>query len=142
MHRARGPAASYSPLTAMKTPVCLLLALCALSACTTTHSTQPGSLATYRLNRLGEKKTATVTLASGERLRAEHARVEGDTLRSRLELELREPLAGGGGLVHLRSFVSGDEGDVLDPEAVREDVRNRHVSPEAAGTHSPPMSIP
>jgi acyl dehydratase len=39
---------------------------------------------------------------------------EGDTLRSRLELELREPLQEGGGLVHLRSLVSNDEGQVLD----------------------------
>ena len=39
---------------------------------------------------------------------------EGDTLRSRLELELREPLQEGGGLVHLRSLVSSDEGEVLD----------------------------
>jgi acyl dehydratase len=39
---------------------------------------------------------------------------EGDTLRSRLELEAREPLEGGGGLVHLRSVVSSDAGDVLD----------------------------
>jgi acyl dehydratase len=39
---------------------------------------------------------------------------EGDTLRSRLELELREPLADGGGLVHLRSLVRSDDGDVLD----------------------------
>jgi len=39
---------------------------------------------------------------------------EGDTLRSRLELELREPLDGGGGLVHLRSIVSNADGDVLD----------------------------
>jgi len=43
---------------------------------------------------------------------------EGDTLRSTLELERKEPLAGGGGLVHLRSRVKADrEGgaqDVLD----------------------------
>jgi acyl dehydratase len=49
---------------------------------------------------------------------------EGDTLRSRLELERREPLPQGGGLVHLRSLVSGGDtqptssagtgGDVLD----------------------------
>ena len=43
---------------------------------------------------------------------------EGDTLRSRLELERAESLAGGGGLVHLRSRVRADrEGgseDVLD----------------------------
>ena len=39
---------------------------------------------------------------------------EGDTLRSRLELELREDLPHGGGLVHLRSIVSTGEGDVLD----------------------------
>jgi acyl dehydratase len=39
---------------------------------------------------------------------------EGDTLRSRLELELREELHDGGGLVHVRSIVSNDEGDVLD----------------------------
>ena len=39
---------------------------------------------------------------------------EGDTLRSKLELELREPLEDGGGLVHLRSIVSNAEGDVLD----------------------------
>ena len=39
---------------------------------------------------------------------------EGDTLRSRLELELRESLPDGGGLVHLRSIVSNDEGEVLD----------------------------
>ena len=39
---------------------------------------------------------------------------EGDTLRSRLELELREEFPDGGGLVHLRSVVSNDEGEVLD----------------------------
>ncbi|MEA2281902.1 MAG: hypothetical protein QOK21_2509 [Solirubrobacteraceae bacterium] len=44
---------------------------------------------------------------------------EGDTLRSRLELEGREPLSSGGGLAHLRSRVraigeDGDERDVLD----------------------------
>jgi acyl dehydratase len=39
---------------------------------------------------------------------------EGDTLRSRLALEAREPLPRGGELVHLRSLVSNDEGDVLD----------------------------
>jgi acyl dehydratase len=43
---------------------------------------------------------------------------EGDTLRSRIELERREPLPGGGGLVHLRSRVSaargGAESEVLD----------------------------
>jgi acyl dehydratase len=39
---------------------------------------------------------------------------EGDTLRSRLELELREELHDGGGLVHVRSIVGNDEGDVLD----------------------------
>jgi acyl dehydratase len=39
---------------------------------------------------------------------------EGDTLRSKLELELREPLEDGGGLVHLRSIVSNADGDVLD----------------------------
>ena len=39
---------------------------------------------------------------------------EGDTLRSRLELELRQPLPGDGGLVHLRSVVSNDGGEVLD----------------------------
>jgi acyl dehydratase len=45
---------------------------------------------------------------------------EGDTLRSRLELERREPLAGGGGLLHLRSRVSatrvgsGEDAEVLD----------------------------
>ena len=43
---------------------------------------------------------------------------EGDTLRSRIELERREPLPGGGGLAHLRSRVSaardGEESDVLD----------------------------
>jgi acyl dehydratase len=45
---------------------------------------------------------------------------EGDTLRSRLELERREPLPGGGGLLHLRSRVGavraadGEEADVLD----------------------------
>ena len=39
---------------------------------------------------------------------------EGDTLRSKLELELREPLADGGGLVHLRSLVSNADGEVLD----------------------------
>ncbi len=65
----------------MKPPVCLLLTLCALSACTTTYSTQPGTPHAYRLGRLGEKRAATITLSSGERLRAEHARVEGDTLR-------------------------------------------------------------
>ncbi len=39
---------------------------------------------------------------------------EGDTLRSRIELERREPLPGGGGLLHLRSRVSSEEADVLD----------------------------
>jgi acyl dehydratase len=40
---------------------------------------------------------------------------EGDTLRSRLELERAEPLEGGGGLVHLRSRVRADrEGDAHD----------------------------
>lgn len=39
---------------------------------------------------------------------------EGDTLRSKLELELRDELPGGGGLVHLRSVVSSDDGEVLD----------------------------
>jgi len=39
---------------------------------------------------------------------------EGDTLRSRLELELLESLPDGGGLVHLRSVVSNDGGEVLD----------------------------
>ena len=45
---------------------------------------------------------------------------EGDTLRSRIELERGEPLPGGGGLLHLRSRVGaaraggGDEEDVLD----------------------------
>ena len=39
---------------------------------------------------------------------------EGDTLRSRIEVERREPLPGGGGLLHLRSHVSGEESDVLD----------------------------
>jgi acyl dehydratase len=45
---------------------------------------------------------------------------EGDTLHSRIELERREPLPGGGGLVHLRSRVSAvrdgedDEAEVLD----------------------------
>ena len=39
---------------------------------------------------------------------------EGDTLRSRLELELREELPHGGGLAHLRSVVSNDDGEVLD----------------------------
>ena len=43
---------------------------------------------------------------------------EGDTLRSNIELEQTEPLASGGGLVHLRSRVRADrEGgsqDVLD----------------------------
>jgi acyl dehydratase len=45
---------------------------------------------------------------------------EGDTLRSRLELERREPLPCGGGLLHLRSRVtaaragSGEEAEVLD----------------------------
>jgi acyl dehydratase len=45
---------------------------------------------------------------------------EGDTLRSRIELERREPLPGGGGLLHLRCRVGatraagGEEADVLD----------------------------
>jgi acyl dehydratase len=45
---------------------------------------------------------------------------EGDTLRSRLELERREPLPTGGGLLHLRSRVAatradtGEEAGVLD----------------------------
>ena len=36
---------------------------------------------------------------------------EGDTLRSRIELERREPLPAGGGLLHLRSRVSGEESE-------------------------------
>jgi acyl dehydratase len=36
---------------------------------------------------------------------------EGDTLRSRLDLEACEPLPGGGGLVHLRSRVRADRDD-------------------------------
>jgi acyl dehydratase len=43
---------------------------------------------------------------------------EGDTLRSSIELEETEPLASGGGLVHLRSRVRADRAggpeDVLD----------------------------
>ena len=45
---------------------------------------------------------------------------EGDTLRSRIELERREPMPAGGGLLHLRSRVGavraadGEEVDVLD----------------------------
>jgi len=39
---------------------------------------------------------------------------EGDTLRSRLELERREELPRGGGLAHLRSIVSNADGEVLD----------------------------
>lgn len=45
---------------------------------------------------------------------------EGDTLRSQLKLERREPLPAGGGLLHLRSRVTaaraggGEEADVLD----------------------------
>ena len=45
---------------------------------------------------------------------------EGDTLRSRIELERREPLPAGGGLLHLRSRVSaaraggGEDVEVLD----------------------------
>jgi acyl dehydratase len=45
---------------------------------------------------------------------------EGDTLRSRLALERREPLPGGGGLLHLRSRVTaaradgGEDAEVLD----------------------------
>ena len=45
---------------------------------------------------------------------------EGDTLRSRIELERREPLPGGGGLLHLRSRVTaaradgGEDAEVLD----------------------------
>jgi acyl dehydratase len=45
---------------------------------------------------------------------------EGDTLRSRIELEGREPLPAGGGLVHLRSRVAaaradgGEDAEVLD----------------------------
>ena len=35
---------------------------------------------------------------------------EGDTLRSRIELERREPLPGGGGLLHLRSRVAAARG--------------------------------
>jgi acyl dehydratase len=36
---------------------------------------------------------------------------EGDTVRSRLELERREPLPGGGGLLHLRSRVAATRAD-------------------------------
>ena len=44
---------------------------------------------------------------------------EGDTLSSVVELERKEPLAGGGGLLHLRSRVraereDGEAADVLD----------------------------
>ena len=45
---------------------------------------------------------------------------EGDTLRSRIALERREPLPGGGGLLHLRSRVTaaradgGEDAEVLD----------------------------
>ena len=39
---------------------------------------------------------------------------EGDTLRSRLELERRQELPRGGGLAHLRSIVSNADGEVLD----------------------------
>ena len=63
----------------------------------------------------------TIGLAAGQATRALPALVtilgwhacdhtapvfEGDTLRSRIELERREPLPGGGGLVHLRSRVT------------------------------------
>jgi acyl dehydratase len=44
--------------------------------------------------------------------------LEGDTLRSHIELERREPLPDGGGLLHLRSRVTavrdGEEAEVLD----------------------------
>jgi acyl dehydratase len=43
---------------------------------------------------------------------------EGDTLRSRLALELRESLPGGGGLVHLRSTVAAVRADGADTEDV------------------------
>ncbi len=43
---------------------------------------------------------------------------EGDTLRSRLALELRESLPGGGGLVHLRSTGAAVRADGADPEDV------------------------
>ena len=36
---------------------------------------------------------------------------EGDTLRSRIELERRQPLPGGGGLLHLRSRVTAARAD-------------------------------
>jgi len=77
----------------------------------------------------------TIALAAGQAARALPALVtilgwhaaehtapvfEGDTLRSRIALERREPLPGGGGLVHLRSHVTatraedGADEDVLD----------------------------
>lgn len=77
----------------------------------------------------------TIGLAAGQAIRllpslvtilgwhaADHtaAVFEGDVLRSRLELERREPLPGGGGLVHLRSRVTatradgGADAEVLD----------------------------
>ena len=75
----------------------------------------------------------TIGLAAGQATRALPALVtvlgwhaadhtapvfEGDTLRSRIELERREPLPGGGGLAHLRSRVhatrDGEEAEVLD----------------------------
>ena len=75
----------------------------------------------------------TIGLAAGQATRALPALVsvlgwhaadhtapvfEGDTLRSRIELERREPLPGGGGLVHLRSRVRAarddEEVEVLD----------------------------
>jgi acyl dehydratase len=43
---------------------------------------------------------------------------EGDTLRSRIELERREPLPQGGELVHLRSRVTAARADGADDENV------------------------
>jgi acyl dehydratase len=39
---------------------------------------------------------------------------EGDTLRTRIELERCDPLPGGGGIVHLRARAGGEGADVLD----------------------------
>ena len=39
---------------------------------------------------------------------------EGDTLRTRIELERCDPLPGGGGIVHLRARAGGEGTDVLD----------------------------
>ena len=66
----------------MKPPVApLLLALVALSACTSTYVATPGSLPAHRMRQRSQSKSATVVFHSGERVRARLVQVEADTLR-------------------------------------------------------------